>query len=353
MASPHFTQPTTATFRLLDLPLEIRRNIFHLAFTSHKEASQSHRGSAPTRLTQCYRSLILTNHQISHETREILYGTSTFTVNISANETSFLHSKQYSKDFRPFKPTLSIAYIKHWQLDLQFDPSYNGSNYSGSPLAPHLVSTLGNDQYYIREGNLAVSIYLAEGQANLQTLKVRVPCLCAKVRGTSTKRVQTAVLDSLEPVKQFKVKGNVTILAVKHTHEMVNEPGGNSGQPRLVVAGTQCQEEACLAFAASFSDLARTLENQDIPRPALASRQQKWLEIKNRAATLLLKIEPQTRFCLFEVWTAMETRTDQEFEEKCEMAINWIDQQFDAQLIDGRYSRYSNLQSWRVPEEEW
>ncbi|KAL8737679.1 MAG: hypothetical protein Q9181_001439 [Wetmoreana brouardii] len=166
-------------------------------------------------------------------------------------------------------------------------------------------------------------------------------------------RVQRVVLNSLEPVKQLRVKGSVTVLASKCSYKNIDDSGGGFRPSRLVFEDTQCQEGACLAFADSFGDFAGTLQDQDIPPSALAPRQQKWLEIKNRAAILLLKIEPQTRFCLFGVWAAVETRKDQEFEGQCEMAINWIDHEFDAQVTDGRYSRYSKFQSWRVPEEEW
>ena len=338
------------TLCLLGLPLEIRRKIYQLVLPCQNAPPQSASWSTIVGIPNAWMSLLLVNQQISGEAREVLYGDNAFTVAVSTDQISFLHHSEIMKFFRPFKATHSICYIKNWQFDLQFDRSYDGDNCEYSMLAPHLGSSLADDRYYIGEGLLGVSAVLAEQCTDLQTLKVRVPCLCRKDGSTPVAGVQDAVTESLEPLKMLRFKGTVTFIAAPREEEK------NVGiwDPRCwKTATTQCQRPACVAFADSFVDIKQILRDQTLPPLLLTSRQQQWLDLKQRAAKLLPKSEPPLRAHLYGVWTAMVTNTDEDFRSKVDVAVWWIDHQFNRQVTDGRYSRYSVFRGWGIPEEEW
>lgn len=267
-------------------------------------------------------SLLLVNQQISAEARELLYGGSSFTVSISDNYASFLQHRQFLKDFKPFMSTHSINYIKNWQFDLQFDASYDDYSGVATMLAPHLRSPLDDDRYYIREGLLAVSAVLARKSTDLQTLKIRVPCLCKKLEGIPDRRVRNAITFSLEPLKLLRFNGSVTMIAAQYENK-------HDGKGWVLKCGettdTQCQEKACLAFTDSFADMKNVFQDQSVPPLLLTRKQKQWLDLKQRSAELLPWTEPQTRFNLLRVWTAMERCTDEEFDEKIDTANVWLD----------------------------
>ncbi|KAL8829130.1 MAG: hypothetical protein Q9191_002181 [Dirinaria sp. TL-2023a] len=313
---------------LLDLPLEIRYKIYNLVLPSQDTPPRSALWSTFTDTPKKCMSLLLVNQQVSAEARQLLYGDSSFTIAISLNHLSFLHHSQHMKDFRPFKSTHSISYIKNWQLDLHFEPSYD--DYRGGPtwLAPHLRSFLDDYRYYIREALLSVSAILAEQRTALQTLKIRVPCLCHKAEGMPDRRICNATKFSLEPLKRLKFNFNVVIIAARYEfrHDL------KEWLPwRVKTADMQCKEKSCLAFTDSFADIIDVLRNQSIPPLSLTPRQKQWLNLKQRSARLLPEISPQIRFNLLRVWTAMERETDENFNKTLDSAIAWIDMQFDEQ----------------------
>ena len=221
-------------------------------------------------------------------------------------------------DFRPFRSTYSISYIKNWQLDLQFDPSYDDYSVGYTTSAPHLRSYLDDDRYYIREGLLSVSAVLAEQSTDLQTLKIRVPCLCKKLAGIPDRRSRNAIIFSLEPLKLLRFQRDVTVIAAQYGNQRDGEaPSLSYGE----IADTQCQENGCLQFADSFADWKHIILNQSLPPLLLTSRQKQWLDLKQRSANVIPGSEPHIRFNLLEVWKAMETHTDEEFDEKIDTAI--------------------------------
>ena len=345
--------PETAshpTLSLLGLPLEIRRKIYQLVLPCQNVPPQSASWSTIVGIPNPWMSLLLVNQQISGEAREVLYGDNAFTVAISTDEISFLRRSEIMKFFRPFKATHSICYIKNWQLDLQFDRSYDGDNHARSMLAPHLGSSLANDRYFIGEGLLGVSAVLAEQCTDLQTLNVRVPCLCHKEASTPIAEVQDAVTESLEPLKMLRFRGTVTFIAAPREEDTDVR---TAGPRRWKTAGTQCQRPACVALADSFVGIKQLLRNQTLPPLSLTPREQQWLDLKQRAAKLLPKSEPQLRAHLYGVWSAMVTETDEGFRSRVDVAVWWIDCQFNRQVTDGRYSRYSDFRGWGIPEEEW
>ena len=305
--------------RFLDLPLEIRRKIYHLALPSQNTPPQSALWSSITDVPNHCMSLLLTNHEISAEAREVMYSVNTFTVAVSSLQITFLYHSQLLQNFRPFKPRAPIHHIKKWQFDLQFDSSYRDLPGAASMLAPHLGSTIEYDQYYIREGVLGTILVMAEQSTDLQRLKIRVPCLCQKRETTTVCKAQSAIRRSLEPLTLLKFRGGVTLIAARHEdarHGRVLE--------RWKMADTQCQEGACLAFADSFADVEDVIGNQNVPPLLLSPREKQCMDLKQRTAELLPEINPQIRCRLLGVWAAMETHTDAEFKTKVDKATEWI-----------------------------
>ena len=329
-------------FRILDLPLEIRCQVYRLALPSQNTP----RRSSSVASSYCF-SLLLANRQICAEAHEFLYGRDPFTVAISADRTYFLHRHDIVVDFRPFKPIMPMRYIKNWHFDLQFNPSYNSYDGYSTARAPHLGSSLGNDQYYIREGLLGISAALAEQDTDLQTLSIRIPCLCGKAKEVPDDRARFAVIWSIEPLELLKFKSSVTLIATRGEEE------GATGTNDRKTSPNQCQQKPCLAFADSFADVVAVIRDVGVPPLSLTPRQTHWLQLKKRAATLLPKIEPTTRFQLHRVWAAMETHSDEQFMEEVDEVSKWIGYEFDRRMMNGRYQRYSDFQRWGIPEEEW
>lgn len=220
------------------LPIDIRRHLYRMVLPCQDVPMGSGDWAKMTRIPNEFMNLLLTNKQVSDEARQVLYGSSSFTIAISAHGTGFLNSVELDRVFRPFKTVPPL--IKNWQLRVGFR-------------SPCDMDTLDHDGRWIREGLLTVSAELAK-VPDLRTLKVSIPCLCGlyDYDEVSTDDVYKALAFSLEPLQQLRFQGGVRFIARVST-----------GVPRqdLVVfhlyssakRNTQCKEPACLALASSLA----------------------------------------------------------------------------------------------------
>ncbi|KAI4228425.1 MAG: hypothetical protein L6R36_001616 [Xanthoria steineri] len=287
------TEPESSTsklespsnFPLMKLPLELRRLVYSLALPVQ---------DAPLRSTTWTKSvggndnlcmgLLVHNKQVSHEAREVLYGLNSFTVVVAFNYTQFLDGYYEPARYQPFPSTPSIKYIKNWQLDLR--------------PARHYESR-------IRAGILDTVEQLAK-IGHLQTLKVKVHCLCMK-RGSAESLSQNIKI-MLQPLKSLHFEKSVTFIAALTSNRYsCCSFSIKTRRNESCTYAAQCNEPKCLAFVALFDDLKYFLETASVPRMPLSDEQSKWLDLKQRPI-VWQRYEREKRRELEILWaTAMDT----------------------------------------------
>ncbi|KAI4276164.1 MAG: hypothetical protein L6R38_005732 [Xanthoria sp. 2 TBL-2021] len=255
---------SASSFPLMKLPLELRRHIYSLALPVQ---------DAPLRSTIWTKSvggnynhcmdLLASNKQVSHEAREVLYGLNSFTVVVSYNYTTFLSHHYEPGKYEPFPFSPSMKYIKNWQLDLR-------------PVHGH--------ESHLKAGILDTSEELAK-IGDLQTLKVKIPCLCKIVRDPpqirSSDSLSQTIKLMLQPLKRLHFEKSVTFVAAR-TSEKYRFCYWTNGRNDSYTHATQCNEPRCLAFVALFDDLKYFLETPSLPRMHFTDQQRKWLDLKQR-----------------------------------------------------------------------
>ncbi|KAL8686850.1 MAG: hypothetical protein Q9218_006818 [Villophora microphyllina] len=190
--------------------------------------------------------------------------------------------------------------IKNWQLDLQFDPSFDRQRVAGRCNYGHATSALGRDMYYIRVSILALSVALVKhGSTELQTLKIRVPYLCNISGHSSLEEACEAIAFTIEPLRQLLVKGTVTFFAATQTLSI--EPYN------IATTKEQCPEADCLALANSFGRFTSRLRNTEYPRYSLDSFQKTWLDFKERY-TAHHRTARRSHNLFVSSWSSMETQ---------------------------------------------
>ncbi len=339
------SQSTKSTF--LNLPLEIRRYLYQMLLPSQDIPMNTQQWGTITGIPNRSLGLLRVNKQISAEAQDFIYGCNGFTLTVS-QESIYFHGKprQALIDHRPFPTTPSIKYMENWQIDIQFDPSYHSEWYGGTMLAPHLGSQLAYDQYYIREGILSASVEMAKTK-ELQTLKVRFPCLCGMAKKTRSlvKGVRKAVASSLEPLQQqLRFKSSVKFIATSSS-PAASLPWASPclrqliwASPRLMqlireVGYVQCQEADCLEFVTSFEYLRRILTSKILPPSRLTLQQQKWLDLKAYASTLLPgRPKSAQRLVLYRAWCFLD-KGEVAFEAKYRLAQRWIEEKWSQNSI--------------------
>lgn len=144
----------------MGLPLELRRYFYNLILPSQDVPRRSSEWANTEGTPNQCMNILLANKQISEEARSVLYGLNSFTIVVSENAT-FLPRSRSGLDFQPMLTTLSLGYIKNWQLSV--------------PLGRYDEH---ND--YVRDALLSACAQLANIPI-LQTLKISVPYLCGYV----------------------------------------------------------------------------------------------------------------------------------------------------------------------------
>ncbi|KAL8926586.1 MAG: hypothetical protein Q9172_001714, partial [Xanthocarpia lactea] len=334
-------QSTKSTF--LNTPLDIRRSLYQMVLPRRDKPMNTQQWGTITGIPNRSMGLLRVNKQISAEAQDYIYGCNSFTLTVS-QESIYFHGnpRQALMDHRPFLTTPSIKYMKNWQIDIQFNPSYHSEWYGGTMLAPHLGSQLANDQYYIREGILSASVEMAKAK-ELQTLKVRFPCLCRMAKKTRSlvRGVRKAVASSLEPLQQqLRFKSSVNFIATSSS-PATSLPWASPcfrqhiwARPHLMqlireVGYVQCQEADCLKFVKSFEYLGRMLTSKILPPSRLTLQQQKWLDLKAYASRLLPGRPKSTqRLVLYQAWCFLE-KGEVAFEAKYRLAQRWIEKKWE------------------------
>ncbi|KAL8686851.1 MAG: hypothetical protein Q9218_006819 [Villophora microphyllina] len=302
-------------FRFLDLPYDIRHHLYRtiLPGPDVPKVSGQWTDVALPGDWKDFLNLLSANHQIHSEGSHLIHHSNAFTITVSGCETNFLHSKQYACDHRPFPAMSCLRYIRDWQLDLQFHPTYARSSWYygrsnreeiGQALPLHLRSVVGRDKYYIREAVLAVSAVLAKECNDLDTLIVRAPCLCC-IGDWPPQTIHKAITFALKPLQLLRFKGLVKIITAQSTKNRSREACRSRSIFRRITSKTQCLKPNCLALAESFDEISKALCDFGKPRYVMTRRQLKWLECKERFAQLqpgtdILKVADK-------VWEHLET----------------------------------------------
>ncbi|KAL8737682.1 MAG: hypothetical protein Q9181_001442 [Wetmoreana brouardii] len=340
-------RPAVAPFRFLDLPYDARLIIYGMVLPTQDPKTQGEYWLSQF-LPVGFLGLFRANKQISSETRRIYYGGNSFTIKITRQQASFLGIDRCSWTFEHFPSTPSMRYLKHLQLDLDIDPWYGRSGWYREPerdtssckvLGPHLISKFAKDQHYHRDALLGVCVKLAREANDLQTLKIRVPCLCYTDRAFPD-TARKSLLFSLAPLQQLQFKASVKVIAWP-----CRNPFMESDEQLPMDPLTQCLQASCLALAKSFTSFTKALQSPQVPKP-LTSRQSKWLKLKEAAGELRPGFVDQRRLVLYIIWTAMETHSEEAFDQKARMAIEWTHREYEHRREGGR------AQKKRFPSQE-
>ncbi|KAL8735166.1 MAG: hypothetical protein Q9166_001042 [cf. Caloplaca sp. 2 TL-2023] len=262
----------TKPFPFMELPAEIRRQIYSLALPAQKTPLKSTDWARTSGREDDHdrhyfsMGILASNKAISNEAREVMYGHNSFTVIIQYWKTVFLGRRTIHdhQGFGLFPSATSQGYIKNWQLDLHLE--YHDTNITEA------VLTLSEELVHIDD---------------LESLKVKFPCLC---RISSTfpynnesceiyhERVRT-VLDAL---KRLHFTRSVTFIAAHHFDK--DEYSKNDhGRFEDFTRPVQCQQPDCPAFTTSLDDL-KSFFTSSAPRLLLSSPQRKYLDLKEQAA---------------------------------------------------------------------
>ncbi|KAI4178464.1 MAG: hypothetical protein LQ346_007435 [Caloplaca aetnensis] len=265
-------------FPLLKLPIELRNQIYELSLPHQTTSRRSSDWADITNISNKSMSLLLVSKQVSDEAQHVLYGPNTFTMVFQRQCAMFLGARKDALHFQPLQASPSLPLIKNWQLSLGFHILYSkGGSYEKDEIA---------------DGILTASADLAT-IANLQSLKVSIPCLCLQpdlcfvCKGRigpgvecicpSLEDVNKNITKRLEPLKQLRFKSQVQFITAPAGHDETTITD-------LACSNTneQCQQPNCLALAASFESLRATLRGKEAPA-RLPPMQCTWLALKRHA----------------------------------------------------------------------
>lgn len=293
----------------MKLPAELRFEIYSLALSSHTTprdhsvwATHGPKGSM---------NLLLSCRRVYIEAREVAYQNGSITMAIAIPNWSYWNRQSWGELFeaiglrgryRDFRPLPSIHHIKHWQLDLRFRSPLGTLRMH--EIYAEILTVVELNQLFIGERILEAVAELAK-LSDLQSLKVKFPCLCRLWRypyfqytGVASKDISRLMHKVLEPLNALKFQQSVTFVAAKP----------KDGAPDQTETA-QCQEPGCIKFVACFTDLKGFLESSQ-PRRSFSPQQVRWLDIKHRAAEVRLYDRDEIRASLFRLWKLTEWNWD-------------------------------------------
>ncbi|KAL8988013.1 MAG: hypothetical protein Q9177_002850 [Variospora cf. flavescens] len=327
----------------LSLPLEIRQQIYRILLPSQDVPVRSHQWSNLIESPDDYLQLTIVNRQISDEAREILYSSTASTVVLSDQTTKFLgyrdHSMCQSLLLYHIPRMRPVHYMKHWQLSILF------KDYGSEYREPDIGEALD-----------LVSAELAK-VPDLQTLKISLPCLCNE-KAMGSKDLQVAAWEhvrrSIEPLWPLRFNCQVRFITAQRWRpweNAVKEYETANPAPSILnraawhkwrlgrpewwypkdservdnaiksAANKQCQEAACLDFAASFHDIKADIEGTSSAPDPLSSRRKIWLALRDYAVTWIPYHDPYVYVnALNPTWKALASASEKDFDTIARMA---------------------------------
>ncbi|KAL8836984.1 MAG: hypothetical protein Q9176_005985 [Flavoplaca citrina] len=250
-------------FPFMDLPLEIRREIYSLVLPEQTPGSRSNGWATMDGLPNDFMNLLAVNKQVSDEARSVLYELNTFTIVIS--DTNSLVLGYLDKvSFKPMQSPPSLPYIKNWQI----------------ALCPEIQDLMYPEfeQFGFSDAVLSACFNLAKSQR------------------PSIEDIHDEFVAIFTPLNHLRFKGKVEIVTTPKPppqewdmihwwrNDHLPTAGNIAAHTELAnQAHPQCQHPACLSFADSFIPIATTLMGRTTPL-AFTGRHTSWFELKERAA---------------------------------------------------------------------
>ena len=223
-------------------------------------------------------NLLRANRQISHEAREVLYGENAFTITIDPGLVCFLKSKHSFNDFKPFPTSISLPYIKNWQLNIKINLDRELKLFTSALDDFHIGSKLDIDLLYIRDTLHSAANEMIKG-SELISLKLKMPCICYNCESV-VEMLKTVKLVLL-PLGRLQFTSKATCICA----ETVSYT--DDGNPALKEPSSiQCSEPDCLDFAAQVTSILGTLVSPSSRRVQLSSNEQEWLKLKEKSQYL-------------------------------------------------------------------
>ncbi|KAL8737680.1 MAG: hypothetical protein Q9181_001440 [Wetmoreana brouardii] len=194
--------------------------------------------------------------------------------------------------FQPLPSLASLPYMKNLQLDIRFHvyPRYDHSYRPWLlPLGQCMYCpAMEKASFHITDALLSMAATLAP-ISDLQSLKIKFPCLCSTDSEASSQRYRRLLSATLEPLRQLRFSAEVTFIAAEemdwcesYMWEYYKSDAGKSWESKT--RDHQCPESACVDFAASFQEFETILTDSALPRPQLSFYGHRWLGLKWRAA---------------------------------------------------------------------
>ena len=330
-------------FNILDAPLEIRRLIYAFALPCQNQPVKSEHWAIMTKIPCNSMNLLLANKQISNEAREMLYGSNAFTAAIDdwvKSNFNFLYRYSDIADFSPILPTVSArqGFIKHLQFNLRLDLYTH--RVDPLRLSPHRVgmgaiAELGDGTgWSLVEVKAAVDAI--EHTLELQTLKIKLPCLCKIYFGLSIDEVIDALSEILKPLRRLRKPKRIIFITARCT----STPDPN-GLPKFgSFSNTQCPRPICQTFASTLlsnlnSAFASFEPFRHIAKITMTRNKYRWNRLKKQVDTILCS-DLQACYLLLEVWCALEDWSQEILEQRFEKAERYCS---EYTLCETRYLR--------------
>lgn len=345
--SPTAVHRAAVPLRFMDLPNEIRMLIYEMVLPSkHHLIMSDEWASKSTREMQNFSrperciGLLLVSKRIHSEARDVLYARNCFTIETSSyRQTEFLGVDLNQIGFLPFPWVPCMPYLRHLQLDLKFDTYYCREKYPHFPeMRPHVTTYVEDDRYEFREVLLTICNKLATEVQDLQTLKIRVPCICnpRNYKQVPLETIYESILSALEPLQQLHFKRKVTFIPW-------NFPSKDNWN-KLV----QCPTPRCLAFAASFTHFTRKLLQDPAGTTttwAMSARDSDWMQMRREAERLLARATWKSHPHLPWAWRDARRwkKPEDEFEQKIRAIFDGIKQEGKERVYRSKY----RSQTWR------
>ncbi|KAL8848273.1 MAG: hypothetical protein Q9221_006711 [Calogaya cf. arnoldii] len=329
-----------STFHFLKLPLELRCEVYKLVLPEQQDSqSSSSAWATMTGTPNEFMNLLVADKQISNEAREVLYGLNTFSLIISGESLLFLGSRSEHQFFPiPNKP--SISFIRNWQIALW--PYSDGMIESPGPEYDDAVLSICSEIVKSPE---------------LQTLKLRIPCLCQHLQERSyicrcsqeggpchckieeIDEVHDTMIRMLAPFNQLRFKERVQIVTAPEPdqgmmdddnydfeNDYLDQYHWDNWSTKATYPYPQCQQPLCLAFAASFDPVRATLMGNTTPL-RLTADQLTWQNLKAEVAkTVDYRVNGRSgsqaeNISLSELWDALDSGEPEYFRKEKERVL--------------------------------